>query len=130
MVDEFEAKWQGGEVVGWEDQGVAKVKVINVSSVIDLDAFHDVDDLETVGPERLKQALNSLGLKCGGTARQRAERLYKLKGRTLEDIDASLFAKGAIVMFKSGFEGVSQVWTLQEGQRKGRNKNLLDLRLH
>lgn len=50
----------------------------------------------TLGPERLKQALKALGLKCGGTLRQRAERLFKLKGRDLSTIDPSLFAKGVV----------------------------------
>lgn len=47
------------------------------------------------GAERLKEALQALGLKCGGTLRQRAERLMLTKGKRLEDLDKSLFAKGA-----------------------------------
>lgn len=95
MLEEFDRKWEAGEILGWEDRGCGNsISVQNVRSVIDLDAFVDVDDLETVGPERLKQALRSLGLKCGGTTRQRAERLYSLKGHSLEVIDVSLFAKG------------------------------------
>jgi hypothetical protein len=33
------------------------------------------------GAEQLKDKLAQLGLKCGGTVRQRAERLYALRGR-------------------------------------------------
>lgn len=47
------------------------------------------------GAERLKEALSALGLKCGGTLRQRAERLMQAKGKKLEELDRSLFAKGA-----------------------------------
>ena len=47
------------------------------------------------GAERLKEALAALGLKCGGTLRQRAERLMQAKGKKLEELDRSLFAKGA-----------------------------------
>jgi hypothetical protein len=37
------------------------------------------------GAEQLKEKLSQLGLKCGGTLRQRAERLYALKGRRWDD---------------------------------------------
>jgi hypothetical protein len=47
------------------------------------------------GADRVKEALQALGLKCGGTLRQRAERLMSTKGRRLEELDKSLFAKGA-----------------------------------
>lgn len=39
--------------------------------------------------------MQALGLKCGGTLRQRAERLMLAKGKQLEELDKSLFAKGA-----------------------------------
>ena len=47
------------------------------------------------GAERLKEALQALNLKCGGTLRQRAERLMAVKGKGPEQIDPKLFAKGA-----------------------------------
>jgi len=40
-----------GEVTGWEDRGLGKAAVKSISSVIDVDAFRDADDLETVDPE-------------------------------------------------------------------------------
>ena len=46
MLEEFEMTWKAGEVIGWEDRGIAKAAVINVSSVIDLDAFVDEEDLD------------------------------------------------------------------------------------
>ena len=49
-----------------------------------------------VGAERVKEALQALGLKCGGTLRQRAERLMLTKGKRLEELDKSLFAKGTL----------------------------------
>ena len=100
-MEEFDAKWERGEVKGWEDRGVGKAPVQSVASIIDVNAFIDIDDLESVGADRLKQALQSLGLKCGGTPRQRAERLYLLKGRSLEDLDPIHFAKGPISPFSS-----------------------------
>ena len=47
------------------------------------------------GPERLKEALAALGLKSGGTPRQRAERLFLTAGTPLEKLDRKHFAKGA-----------------------------------
>lgn len=37
--------------------------------------------------------LQSLGLKCGGTLQERAQRLFSTKGKSLEELDPSLFAK-------------------------------------
>ena len=47
------------------------------------------------GGERLKEALAALGLKTGGTLRQRAERLWLTRGAPLEALDKKHFAKGA-----------------------------------
>ena len=42
---------------------------------------------------RLKSALIALGLKCGGTLQERAERLFMTKGKTLTELNPALFAK-------------------------------------
>lgn len=47
------------------------------------------------GADRLKEALAALGLKTGGTLRQRAERLWLTRGTPLEALEAKHFAKGA-----------------------------------
>ena len=49
-----------------------------------------------VGADTLKDALAKLGLKCGGTLRQRAERLILTKTKSLEELDRKLFAKGVV----------------------------------
>ena len=36
----------------------------------------------------------ALGLKCGGTLEERAQRLFTTKGKSLSEIDPTLFAKG------------------------------------
>lgn len=51
--------------------------------------------LSCAGPDRLKEALQSVGLKSGGTLRQRAERLWLTKDMPLEQLDKKLFVKGA-----------------------------------
>ena len=48
------------------------------------------------GNDRLKEALHAVGLKAGGTMRQRAERLMLLRGTTLEQLDRKHFAPGAV----------------------------------
>lgn len=45
-------------------------------------------------PDRLKGALQALGLKCGGTLRERSERLWLTKSTPLEQLDRKHFAKG------------------------------------
>lgn len=47
------------------------------------------------GPDRLKEALAALGLKSGGTLRQRAERLFLTRDTPLTQLDRKHFAKGA-----------------------------------
>eukprot|EP00977_Amphora_coffeiformis_P017367 scaffold5610_cov157-Amphora_coffeaeformis.AAC.1 len=60
---------------------------------LDLSKFDSVQELEALGLDRLKGALMALGVKCGGTLTQRAERLLSLKGVDLKDIPPKLLAK-------------------------------------
>lgn len=92
--EEFRAEWDAGEVAGWEDRGAGPAAP-GGEGALDLDAFDSPEELETLGGDRLKAALAALGLKCGGTPRQRAERLMAVKGKALTEVDPSLFAKGA-----------------------------------
>lgn len=59
----------------------------------DIAAFESVEQLESLGLDRLKAELQSLGLKCGGSLRERASRLFLLKSTRLSDLDRKLFAK-------------------------------------
>ena len=47
------------------------------------------------GAEKLRDALAAMGLKAGGTAQQRAERLMQTKGLPLPTLPKKLFARGA-----------------------------------
>lgn len=60
-----------------------------------LGMFNTQHELEALGMERLKEALEALGLKCGGTLQDRAARLWSVRGKKPEDIPASLKAKDA-----------------------------------
>ena len=56
-------------------------------------AYASVDALEKgMDGEEMKVLLASMGLKCGGTVRQRAERLWSVRGKAPGEIDPGLFA--------------------------------------
>ena len=55
------------------------VKKVEKESRIDLDKVKTLDDLLAMDPQKLKQELKTLGLKCGGSPKQRAERLFAIK---------------------------------------------------
>jgi hypothetical protein len=60
---------------------------------IDLSQHNSVEELEALGGERLKKELQRLGLLCGGTVQQRAQRLLSIKGKDKKDCDPKLLAK-------------------------------------
>ncbi|NWI68504.1 SDE2 regulator, partial [Todus mexicanus] len=60
---------------------------------IDLLAFNSAAEMEALGLDRLKMELMSLGLKCGGTLKERAARLFSVRGLSRDQIDPALFAK-------------------------------------
>ncbi|XP_065214834.1 splicing factor 3A subunit 3 [Planococcus citri] len=86
---EFNKQWEEGTFQGWpKESGSA---LTNVGAHLDLSAFSSWQELATLGLDRLKSALLALGLKCGGTLEERAERLFSTKGKT--DLDPSLMIK-------------------------------------
>ncbi|NXS62878.1 SDE2 regulator, partial [Brachypteracias leptosomus] len=62
---------------------------------IDLLAFSSAAEMEALGLDKLKMELMSLGLKCGGTLKERAARLFSVRGLSRDQIDPALFAKPA-----------------------------------
>lgn len=50
--------------------------------------------MHTAGNDRLKEALQALGLKCGGTPAERAKRLFVTKTTPLHQLAPKYFAKG------------------------------------
>lgn len=100
---EFDEKWAKGECDGWEDKGVRSVDAAAIkSAVVDLSGYKTVDDMsKSLDVDAIKSALESMGLKAGGTPEQRAERLWSTKGKTLAELDKKLFAKGVVVGAKN-----------------------------
>lgn len=88
---DFEGKFERGECAGWakEQQGA----MAHTGAHLDLSAFDSPEELASLGLDRLKSALMALGLKCGGTLHERAERLFLTKGRSLAELPAELFTK-------------------------------------
>jgi hypothetical protein len=56
----------------------------------DLNQYNTVEELETLGLDYLKTVLQREGIKCGGTLRERAERLFSLKGLSPNEYPAKL----------------------------------------
>ena len=64
---------------------------------IDLDSFDSVQGLVALGGDRLRAVLIHRGLKAGGTAPERAKRLWSVKGLSYEDVPKKLKAKQAVL---------------------------------
>lgn len=60
-----------------------------------LEDYGTAAELEALGLERLKRELATRGLKSGGTLQQRAERLWLIRGKSLEDVDKKHWAPKA-----------------------------------
>uniref|UniRef100_A0A8C3HZ34 Matrin-type domain-containing protein n=1 Tax=Chrysemys picta bellii TaxID=8478 RepID=A0A8C3HZ34_CHRPI len=89
--NEFEKKWDNGTFPGWPKE--TSSALTHAGAHLDLSAFSSWEELASLGLDRLKSALLALGLKCGGTLEERAQRLFSTKGKSLEALDSSLFAK-------------------------------------
>jgi len=72
-----------------------------------LGMFNDSSELEALGMDRLKEGLEALGLKCGGTLQDRARRLWSVRGKKEADIPNSLRVKPKAVKRKLDQEGTA-----------------------
>ncbi|XP_022646709.1 splicing factor 3A subunit 3-like [Varroa jacobsoni] len=88
---EFEKQWNSGQFPGWQKE--SEGALAHTGAHLDLSAFSSAEELASLGLDRLKSALMALGLKCGGTLEERAQRLFSTKGKSMEEIDISLLAK-------------------------------------
>lgn len=80
-----------GAFPGWSKEAGSALS--NTGAPLDLSGFSSQDELASLGLDRLKSALIALGLKCGGSLEERAQRLWSTKGKDINSLDASLFAK-------------------------------------
>jgi splicing factor 3A subunit 3 len=101
----FESAWTGGRGVdstgkalpgGWTvaaSSADANKNSTDTAGGFDLEAAASLADVEALGGDALKAALEGRGLKCGGTASDRAKRLWSVKGLDPSEIPAKLKAK-------------------------------------
>jgi len=102
---EFETQWEKNSFIGWDENflkqpnsKISQAKNMSKSNLkqksekdFDLDRVKDAKELENLGNEKLKNILSAMGLKCGGTLTQKAERLFGVKGKTIKELDSSFF---------------------------------------
>ncbi|XP_001606271.1 splicing factor 3A subunit 3 [Nasonia vitripennis] len=86
---DFETQWENSTFPGWPKE--AGSALTNVGAHLELSAFSSWEELASLGLDRLKSALMALGLKCGGTLEERAQRLFSTKGEA--SLDPNLLAK-------------------------------------
>lgn len=86
---DFIEQWENGSFPGWPKE--AGSALTNIGAHLDLSAFSSWEELASLGLDRLKSALLALGLKCGGTLEERAQRLFSTKGK--KSFDSNLLAK-------------------------------------
>ncbi|KYN15718.1 Splicing factor 3A subunit 3 [Trachymyrmex cornetzi] len=86
---DFQIQWEKNTFPGWpKETGSA---LAHVGAHLELSAFSSWEELASLGLDRLKSALMALGLKCGGTLEERAQRLFSTKGEA--SLDPNLLAK-------------------------------------
>ncbi|CAJ0917299.1 unnamed protein product, partial [Mesorhabditis belari] len=91
---DVERLWEKGGVPGWKEQAHQGAMAPGPAPAsIDLSGVKSAEELESYGLERLKGALKVLGLKCGGTLKERADRLYATKNKQLVEHDDSSVKK-------------------------------------
>ena len=89
---EFDKLWSEGKVQGWKPKITAANRTV-AAQPLRLGLFNDATELEALGGDRLKEALEAMGLKCGGSLKDRAERLWSIRGKKAEEIPLKLRAK-------------------------------------
>jgi len=87
-----EAQYASGTFPGWSQEDPAAAIDAAAAEPVDVATFGAVGELEAVGLDVLKASLTALGLKCGGTLEQRAERLFSTKGKDRSEWDKAILA--------------------------------------
>ena len=91
MKTDFAVQWAEGSFPGWPKEATGAL--MHGGAHLDLSAFSSWEELASLGLDRLKSALMALNLKCGGTLEERAQRLFLTKGKSLDALEPSMFAR-------------------------------------
>jgi len=63
-----------------------------ITEEFDINIYESAEQLQELGMEKLKEELQKRSMKCGGSLKERAERLFKIKGVSdLSTLDPKLF---------------------------------------
>ena len=84
LIPAFEEKWARGDLVGWD--------ILRPVADVDLSIYDSIEALESLGMEQCKSLVMQLGLKCGGSLKDRANRLWTAKTVSRADLPLNLFA--------------------------------------
>ncbi|CEG37942.1 hypothetical protein L915_15440 [Plasmopara halstedii] len=79
--------------MGKNETKISEKEVNFTHPPIDLMEFETIESFEALGLERLKVELSRRGLKCGGNLTERAARLFSVRGKAWDDIDAKMKVK-------------------------------------
>lgn len=95
ILEKYEAEqsrlYEVGALPGWQKE--SSVTLSRAGGALNLSGFSSVDELASLGLDRLKWALIALGLKCGGSLQERANRLWATKDMDISQLPKSMLAK-------------------------------------
>ena len=80
-----------------ETKRSAESSITTETDKFNLNDCTSLQQLQELGADRLKNILLSMGIKCGGTLEQRAERLFSLKGLRREEYPQKVRGKNFIL---------------------------------
>lgn len=90
----FETQWSSNSFTGWSDSFLIQYCLDGKQEErLNLNLYDTVEQLKEIGNDRLKHALETLGLKCGGSVDEKAQRLFLTKGKSIDELDSSFFPK-------------------------------------
>lgn len=119
--EEFDVKWKSGRIQGWTAKSIKKD---GEAQALRLGMFNTAQELEALGLDRLKEGLEALGLKCGGTLKDRAQRLWSVRGKKPSEIPEKLKKKATAADGSSGGSGGSG--SAGSGEAKRRETALVE----
>jgi len=91
---EFQQKIKNGDILIYQKSSSTDTSNnTTTAQPLRLGMFNTVEELEALGLERLKEGLEALGLKCGGSLSDRAKRLWSIRGKKPEEFPANLKSK-------------------------------------
>lgn len=123
VIVNFERSWLSGTFPGWKEMPAN----VDSRSEIDLSKFTTVQEVFRLGCKPLKLALQSLGLKCGGTQMELAQRMFATKlnhfDRPKRNINHTLASLEAQVYRYAELLVLQRYDTRDEVQRKQARRN-------